>query len=104
MSVTLYTPATGFPDLEAKIAYGLARVGIEAFGMEKVSIQDSGGFYMVTIGIHENEFELFEKTFNMLCRRLLSSSYIPFSTPGIGRDKYGKCPPWEPLKIKPVVI
>jgi len=85
MSVTLYTPATGFPDLEAKIAYGLARVGIEAFGMEKVSIQDSGGFYMVTIGIHENEFELFEKTFNMLCRRLLSSSYIPFSTPGIKR-------------------
>jgi len=23
--ITLYTPATGFPDLEAKIAYGLAR-------------------------------------------------------------------------------
>lgn len=83
MSITLFTPATGFPDLEVKIAYGLARVGIETFGMEKVSIQDSGGFYMVTIGIHENEFELLEKTFNMLCRRLLSSSYIPFSTPGI---------------------
>jgi len=28
--ITLYTPATGFPDLEAKIAYGLARIGIEA--------------------------------------------------------------------------
>jgi len=24
--ITLYTPATGFPDLEAKIAYGLARI------------------------------------------------------------------------------
>lgn len=83
MSITLYTPATGFPDLEAKIAYGLARVGIEAFGMEKVSIQDSGGFYTVTIDIHENEFSSLENTFNLLCKRLLSSSYIPFSTPGI---------------------
>lgn len=83
MSITLYTPATGFPDLEAKIAYGLARVGIEAFGMDKVSIQDIGGFYTVTIDANENECELFEKTFNMLCRRLLSSSHIPFSTPGI---------------------
>lgn len=83
MSVTFYTPATGFPDLEAKIAYGLARVGIEAFGMDKVSIEDSGGFYTVTIDAIENGYELCEKTFNMLCRRLLSSLHIPFSTPGI---------------------
>jgi len=83
MSIIFYTPATGFPDLEVKIAYGLARVGIEAFGMEKVSIQNSGGFYMVAIDIHQKEFDAFEKTFNLLCQRLLSSSYIPFSTPGI---------------------
>lgn len=83
MSIMLYTPATGFPDLEAKVAYGLARVGIEAFGMEKVSIQDSGGFYTVVIDIDENESDKLDKTFNLLCRRLLSSSYIPFSTPGI---------------------
>lgn len=83
MSITLFTPATGFPDLEAKIAYGLARVGIEAFGMEKVSIQGSSGFYTVTIDIHETDFDALENTFNLLCRRLLSSSYIPFSTPGI---------------------
>ena len=31
MSITLYTPATDFPDLEAKIAYGPLGVGIEAF-------------------------------------------------------------------------
>ena len=29
--ITLYTPATGFPGLEVKIAYGLARVSIESF-------------------------------------------------------------------------
>jgi len=100
MSISLYTPATGFPDLEAKIAYGLARVGIEAFGMEKITIHDEGGFYTVVIDVDENESEKFEKTFNLLCKRLLSSPYIPFSTPGIGRDKYGKCPPWEPLTAK----
>lgn len=83
MSITLYTPATGFPDLEAKIAYGLARVGIEAFGMEKVAIHDEGGFYTVVIDVDENESGKLDKTFNLLCRRLLSSSYIPFSTPGI---------------------
>lgn len=81
--LTLYTPATGFPDLEVKIANGLARVGIEAFGMEKVAIQNEGGFYTVVIDVDENEFEKLDKIFNLLCRRLLSSSYIPFSTPGI---------------------
>lgn len=81
--ITLYTPATGFPDLEAKIAYGLARVGIEAFEAEKVSIQDNGGFYTVVIDTNESEFDKLEKSFNMLCSRLLSSPYIPFSTPGI---------------------
>lgn len=84
MSIMLYTPATGFPDLEAKIAYGLARVGIEAIGMEEVAIRDNGGFYTVTVDVNEDEFSILDKTFNMLCRRLLSSSYIPFSTPGIG--------------------
>jgi|GEM_PF-686777 len=81
---TLYTPATGFPDLEAKIAYGLARVGIETFGIEKVIIRDNGGFYTVAIDSREDELVKLERTFNMLCSRLLASSFIPFSTPGIG--------------------
>ncbi len=76
----LYTPGTGFPDLETKIAYGLARIGIEAYGVEKVKIIDTGGFYQVIVG---GEIGKIENAFNMLCRRLLSSSYIPFSTPGI---------------------
>ena len=43
--ITLYTPATGFPDLEIKIAYGLARVGIEAGS--KPQIVPQKGFYQV---------------------------------------------------------
>jgi CRISPR type I-A-associated protein Csa5 len=82
--IILYTPATGFPDLEAKIAYGLARVGIEALGMEKITIHAEYGFYTVVIDADENGLEKLENTFNMLCKRLLSSPYIPFSTPGIG--------------------
>ena len=90
--IALYTPATGYPDLEAKIAYGLARVGIEAYGTERVSIRDNGGFYTITIESNESEFSILEKTFNMLCKRLLSSPYIPFSTPGIaGRSAESIC-------------
>lgn len=81
--ITLYTPATGFPDLEVKIAYGLARVGIEAFGMDKVVIEDRGGFYTVVIDVDDNETGKLDKTFNLFCKRLLSSSYVPFNTPGI---------------------
>jgi len=87
MSITLYTPATGYPDLEIKIAYGLARVGIEAFGIEKVAImKDNGGFYNIKLDVREKQFDIFDKAFNMLYRRLLSSEYIPMNTPGIKKS------------------
>ena len=82
--IILYTPATGFLDLEIKIAYGLARVGSEAYGANKVTIQDDGGFYSIKIQSGEDKLYPLEETFNLLCRRLLSSSFIPFATPGIG--------------------
>jgi len=80
MSITLYTPATGFPDLEAKIAYGLARMGIEACGVEKVKIIPEKGFYIVSI---EEEMTKLNKTFNTIARRILMSDYVPRNTPGI---------------------
>ncbi len=66
--ITLYTPATGFPDLEVKIAYGLARVGIEA-GANPIIIPYEG-FYEVDL---ETSSEKFNETFYMLLNRLLSS-------------------------------
>ncbi|MGQ9848023.1 MAG: type I-A CRISPR-associated protein Csa5 [Bacteroidales bacterium] len=51
--------------------------------MDKVTMQDSGGFYTIAIEIEDSKFGYLVKTFNMLCKRLLSSPYIPFSTPGI---------------------
>lgn len=80
MSITLYTPSTGFPDLEAKIAYGLVRVGIEAYGVEKVKIIPEKGFYVISI---EGEVEELTKTFNTTVRRILMSDHIPRNTPGI---------------------
>lgn len=71
MSITLYTPATGFPDLEAKIAYGLARVGIEA-GAE-VSIIPHNGFYEVDFYSPNGKSIDLNRTFCMLLNRLLSS-------------------------------
>ncbi|MCS7163558.1 MAG: type I-A CRISPR-associated protein Csa5 [Thermodesulfovibrio sp.] len=90
--ITLYTPATGFPDLEAKIAYGLARVGVEAFGIEKVSIYRESGFYSVVFDVNESEISKLNQTFNTLCQRILSSSYLPYNTPGIaGRSAENIC-------------
>jgi len=76
--ITLYTPATGFPDLEVKIAYGLARVAIEA-GYEPV-IVPNGGFYGIKI---EGEIVKLNNTFNILAKRILSSTYVSLNTPGI---------------------
>jgi len=78
MTLTLYTPATGFPDLEVKIAYGLARVAIEA-GYEPV-IVPNGGFYGINI---EGEIAKLNNTFNIVSKRIFSSNYIPLNTPGI---------------------
>jgi len=69
MSITLYTPATGFPDLEAKIALGLARVGIEA-GCEP-NIISQKGFYQIEL--EQFTPDKFNQTFLMLLKRLLSS-------------------------------
>ena len=68
--ITLYTPATGFPDLEMKIAYGLARVGIEA-DYNPVIIPQRG-FYQ--IHYRGNSSEKVNQTFLMIASRLLSSS------------------------------
>jgi hypothetical protein len=70
MTLTLYTPATGFPDLEAKIAYGLARVGIEA-GSEPTIIPQKG-FYQIEMRNFSSD--KFSKSFLMLLNRLLSSN------------------------------
>lgn len=68
--ITLYTPVTGFPDLEAKIAYGLARVGIE--GGAKVEIFPKEGFYK--INFLDIPPEKLNEAFHLLAIRLLSSS------------------------------
>jgi len=69
MSIILYTPATGFPDLEAKIAYGLARVGIEA-GCEPEIIPQQG-FYQIDFKNYSSE--KLNKAFLIIISRLLSS-------------------------------
>lgn len=64
-----FTPATGFPDLEIKIAYGLARVGIEA-GFEP-TIKQQKGFYQIAYKNYCSE--QMKRTLLMLLARLLSS-------------------------------
>ncbi len=92
--ITLYTPGTGFPDLEAKIAYGLARVGIEVYGTKKISILPQMGYYCIQIENNENKEKVINelnRAFKRLCSILLYSSHMFLETPGIKRSgKEGK--------------
>jgi len=83
--ITLYTPATGFPDLEVKIAYGLARVGIEA-GYEPAIIPQNG-FYQV---VYKNYVpDKTKQTFLMILNRLLTSNrFFDLGVKAKDRTKY----------------
>lgn len=86
MSIRLYTPATGFPDLEVKIAYGIARIGLEAFGEKKgeiFSIEDLGGHYEIEFFVDEDEFDTLEKTINLVLKKIFSSFHVQMMTPGV---------------------
>jgi len=69
--LSLFTPATGYPDLEAKIAYGLARVAIEA--ALSPSIIPYMGLYEIRLACNGNPSKKLNETFLMLIERLLSS-------------------------------
>lgn len=86
MSIRLYTPATGLPDLEVKIAYGIARIGLEAFGEKKgeiFSIEDLGGHYEIEFFVDESEFDTLEKTINLVLKKVFSSFHVQRMTPGV---------------------
>jgi len=76
--VTLYTPCTGFPDLEAKIAWGIARVALEC--TDDITITPQSGFYQI-------DFELgdkarFRASYLTLARKVLSTSRM-YNFPGV---------------------
>ncbi|MCX7705857.1 MAG: hypothetical protein N2115_06325, partial [bacterium] len=98
MSLTLYTPGTGFPDLEAKIAYGLARVGIEA-GHE-FEMSPESGFYKINFEVADSE--KLKTTFILILRRLLSSDRL-FNLGVKAKDKKNYSSREEIIdKIKPI--
>ncbi|HOP60132.1 MAG TPA: type I-A CRISPR-associated protein Csa5 [Candidatus Saccharicenans sp.] len=69
--LSLFTPATGYPDLEAKIAFGLARVAIEAD--LNPSIIPYKGLYEIRLDCNGRPPKELNEAFLMLIERLLSS-------------------------------
>ena len=87
MITTLYTPTTGFSDLEIKIAYGLARVGIEA-GM-KVNIFPQTGFYRIEFFSQNSDKESIDRTFHLILGRILSNQkFYDLGVKAKDRSKY----------------
>ncbi len=83
--ITLYTPATGFPDLEIKIAYGLARVGIEA-GIEFKLLVDKG-FYKIEFETDSDD-KLKQSFLNILRRLLSSDRFFDLGVKAKDKGKY----------------
>ncbi len=77
--IELYTPGTGFPDLEAKIAYGLAAVGLEV--TDEVGIEAKPGFFIVQIDSRDER--AINEAFKVLVKRLLASTHMFNELPGI---------------------
>ncbi|HBY57583.1 MAG TPA: type I-A CRISPR-associated protein Csa5 [Candidatus Atribacteria bacterium] len=69
MSIELFTPIIGYPDLEIKIAYGLARIGIEADCEPCIIPQNS--FYKIVF--KDCSIKKINETFLLIAKRLLSS-------------------------------
>ena len=82
-AVVLYTPNTGLPDLELKIAYGLARVAFEA-GLEFEVKRFGDGFLLKARGSLED----LERTWEGLLRRMMSYPEFFASLPGLGQLRH----------------
>lgn len=91
--ITLYTPATGYPELEAKLAYGLARVGLEC--SDEVTVTPQPAFYEVMIGADEAAVN---EALVTLAARSLGGSHLYLGQPGIQPRYFERYAP-EPASL-----
>lgn len=85
--ISLYTPGTGYEDLEAKIAFGLTRLGIEC--TDDVSLLPLSGRYEVRIGIDDPA--RLSRALATLAVRALAGTHM-YREPGISKKyaaRYG---------------
>jgi len=74
----LFTPGTGFIDLDIKIAYGLCRLGFEA-GAGDMSITPMPGGFKIDMDVNPDELP---SAYKLLFHRLLSGKHL-YKLPGI---------------------
>lgn len=90
-TLELYTPSTGFPDLEIKIAYGILRVCIEA-KCENFKLEPLEGYYKITIKDScdiDTLVKKLDETFKILLERILTSKR--FFEIGVKKRFINKC-------------
>lgn len=83
-TLTLYTPGTPFPDLEAKIAFGLARLAVEV--CTDLQMAWDGARYQITVRGNGDLHGRLRLALQAVCRRLLGSE-MAYLLPGI-QSKY----------------
>ena len=83
VKTVLYTPGTGLPDFEMRIALGLCAAALNALDPEKVTLLKHFNKYVITID-HEgdNTRHVLEKALGWLCLNRLSNQSFLLRIPG----------------------
>jgi CRISPR type I-A-associated protein Csa5 len=82
--LNLYTPGTGFPDLEAKLAFGLSYLAIQTETSSTLSLDNN----RYKISVDSQDSTLISQSLETMLRRVLSSEKT-YELPGI-QPKYQK--------------
>jgi hypothetical protein len=79
---TLYTPGTGLPDFEMRVALGLCAAALNIIEPEKVKLQEEFDRYAIVIVNESNALSNIQKSLGWLCQNKLADQSLLLRTPG----------------------
>ncbi|MCZ7383779.1 MAG: hypothetical protein O8C63_03410 [Candidatus Methanoperedens sp.] len=80
---TFYTPGTGLPDLEMRIALGLCAASLNAFDPEKVTLYELDDRYCIEINENHNAETAMARSLAWICSNKLADERIFGNLPGV---------------------
>jgi hypothetical protein len=79
---TFYTPGTGLPDFEMRIALGLCAAALNVVEPKKIALKENYDQYMIEISDQPDASNIILKSLGWLCQNRLSDQVLLLRTPG----------------------
>jgi hypothetical protein len=79
---TLYTPGTGLPDFEMRIALGLCAAALNVIEPEKIKLREEFDRYVIEIVDGSDSFVNIQRSLGWLCQNRLADQSLLLRTPG----------------------